>query len=105
MVDGLRRAQESHSKFSLESIGDFPSQMENKRKLRSLRVTMLVTDLVGEALEVGTVVIGILTNVWLPFFAIGLPAVIALAILVSIVYFKRLEYICPKFKPKFKEVF
>ena len=108
MVDDLRRALKSHPKFSLESIGDMRSQMKNQKKLIRFRVTMVIAAIITEAAEIGTAMLGILEGIWWPFFAIGLPIVLAFAIWFSATYYKRVNYVCPKcnkvFKPRFKEV-
>ncbi len=109
MVADLRRALKNNSRFSLESIGDIANQMENKKKLRRLRITMLIAAFIGEAVEIGTAMIGVLEGIWWPFFAIGLPVVLGFSVFVSMIYFKRVDYMCPKcnhiFKPRFKEAF
>lgn len=70
---------------------------------------MLVAGIIAEIAEIGTLMLGILEGIWWPFLAIGLPIVIGISIWISIFYFKRVEYICPKcnavFKPGFKEMF
>ena len=109
MVEDLRRGLKRTSNFSLESLGDIAIQMENKKKLYRMRVMIIVTGLIAEAIEIGTALLGVLEGIWWPFLAIGLPIVIAFAIWISIFYYKRVEYICPKcghvFKPSFKEMF
>ena len=109
MVEELRRGLKSTSSFSLESLGDIAIQMENKKKLYRMRWTMLIIGIISEIVEVGTLMLGILEGIWWPFIAIGLPIVIAIGIWISIFYYKRVEYICPKcnhvFKPSFKEMF
>ena len=83
--------------------------MENKKKLYRMRWTMVIIGIIAEIAEIGTLMLGILEGIWWPFIAIGLPIVIAIAIWMSIFYYKRVEYICPKcnhvFKPNFKEMF
>ena len=102
---GLRKAE----RFSVESIGDIATIMENKKKLRRVRWTMLGVGLVAEAVEVGTALLWALKGIWWPFAFIGVPVLIVLCIWLSVYYFKKVAYICPEchqvFKPKFKEAF
>ena len=109
MVEELRRGLKKTSNFSLESLGDIAIQMENKKKLYRMRWTIIVIGIISEIVEVGTLMLGILEGIWWPFIAIGLPIVIAIGIWITIFYYKRVEYICPKcnhvFKPSFKEMF
>ena len=101
---GLRKIEN----FSVESITDIANLMENKKKLRKVRMTMLTVGIVAEAIEVGTLILGITKGIWWPF-AIGLAIVIAASIWISTYYFKKVSYICPKchsvFRPSFKEAF
>lgn len=109
MLEDLRRALKINPKFSLESIGDIGEQMENNKKLRRFRVTMIVAAVITEAVEVGTAMIGILEGIWWPFCAMGLPTVLAFSVWFSTIYHRRVDYVCPKcnhiFKPSFKEMF
>ena len=94
--------------LSVESITDIVHLMENKKQLRKVRGTMLAVGLVAEAIEVGTLILGITKGIWWPF-AVGMCIAVALSIWISIYYFKKVVYICPKchtiFKPSFKEAF
>lgn len=109
MVADLRHGLKRSSEFSLNKIGDIGTQMENKKKLRRFRITMIVAAVITEATEIGTAMIGVLESVWWPFFAIGLPVTVAFAVWFSALYYKRVDYICPKcnriFKPRFGEMF
>ncbi|MBQ4598491.1 MAG: MerR family transcriptional regulator [Clostridia bacterium] len=94
--------------LSVESITDIVHLMETKKQLKKVRWTMLTVGLVAEAIEIGTLILGITKGVWWPF-AIGMCIAVALSIWISIYYFKKVVYICPKchtiFKPSFKEAF
>jgi DNA-binding transcriptional MerR regulator/DNA-directed RNA polymerase subunit RPC12/RpoP len=109
MVEDLRRGLKKTNSFSIESLGDIANQMENKKKLYRMRWTMIIIGIIAEIAEIGTLMLGILEGIWWPFLAIGLPIVIAIGIWMSVFYYKRVEYICPKcnhvFKPSFKEMF
>ena len=107
-LEGLKRGLKTVSDFSVESICDIAAIMENKKKLRRVRWTMLGLGLLADAIEVGTVLCWVFTGIWWPF-ALGLPVVIALCIWLSRYYFKNVAYICPEchqvFHPAFKQAF
>lgn len=94
--------------FSVESIGDIAYHMENKKKLRTMRIRMVAVGAIMDIIEVVTLVLGITKGIWWPFAA-GMTVVIALGVWISAHYFRRVEYICPHchtvFKPGFKEMF
>lgn len=94
--------------FSVESIGDIAHVMENKKKLRRLHGIMIAVGIPMDLIEIGTLILWIRTGVWIPF-AIGMCVVAGMAAWISIFYFKRIAYICPKchtiFKPLFKQAF
>ena len=83
--------------------------MENKKKLRKMRWTMLGVGLISEAVEIATALLWVLKGIWWPFVFVGIPVMIAIGIWISRYYFNRVAYICPKchsvFKPSFKEAF
>lgn len=107
-LEGLQRGLKTVSDFSVESICDIAAIMENKKKLRRVRWTMLGLGLLADAIEVGTVLCWVFTGIWWPF-ALGLPVAIALCIWLSWYYFKNVAYICPEchqvFHPAFKQAF
>lgn len=107
-LTALERALKSVEHFSVESIGDIACILENKKKLRALYARMLVIGILSEIIEAGSLILGILQGVWWPFLA-WLPVTLALAVWISIYYFRRVEYICPQchevFKPDFREAF
>lgn len=108
MVERIRRELKNVEDFSVESIGDIAHIMENRRKMFRIRATMLTVGLVGELIEAGTLLLGIFKGIWWPFF-VGLPFVVAIAVWVSVYYFNKVSYICPKchrvFRPRFREAF
>ena len=107
-LEQLRKELKSVERFSVESIGDIAYHMENKKKLRKLRWTMLAVGLVMEAIEISTAIYWYNTGIWWPF-AVGMVPVIALGVWISAFYFRNVAYICPKchkvFKPGFREAF
>ena len=94
--------------LSVESIGDAAHVMENKKKLRNLRLAMLITGIPISIFQWVAIILWITNGLW-QLFAIWFGAAAIYAVLTSILYFKRVEYICPEchniFKPGFKEMF
>jgi DNA-binding transcriptional MerR regulator len=92
--------------FSIESIGDIASVMSNKKNLKKLRMTMLLTLVPVAVLQWGSIILWIMTGIWWPFLIYTLAA-IPYAVWVTRYYFRYVAYICPKchevFKPIFKE--
>lgn len=107
-LEELKQSLKKLEHFSVESIGDIAHIMENKKKLRKVRFTLITVGIVMDMIEVGTLVLWILKGIWLPF-AVGMCAVLAMGIWISSFYFNRVAYICPKchtvFKPTFKQAF
>ena len=54
-LNGLRRELKDVEHFSVEAIGDIAHIMENKKKLRRIRMTMLVVGLGVELIEAATI--------------------------------------------------
>lgn len=104
----LRQSIKRVEQFSSESFGDITRMMEDRKKLRRMRLHMLAVGIVINAIEVSTLLIGILKGVWLPFI-FGMCVVLGLGIWISCLYFKQVAYICPHchiiFRPAFKKVF
>ncbi len=108
-LEQLKRGIRSIENFSVESIGDIATIMENKKQLRRIRWTMLGVGLISEAFEIVTILLWVMKGIWWPFVFVGLPVMIGLCSWISWYYFTNVAYICPEchqvFKPKFKEAF
>ena len=104
----LKSGLKNRAAFSLESISDIAVIMESKKKLKSMRWTMLLTGIPVTALQWYSIILWIVKGVWWPFVLWVLVAV-PWGILVSRYYFKHVKYICPEchavFKPTLKEAF
>lgn len=105
----LQKAIKAEKIFSVDAIGDMAKRMEDKKKLRKLRWTMVGVGLIAEAFEISTALIWVFKGIWWPFAFIGIPVLLALSIWVTAYYFRNVDYICPQcekvFKPKFKQAF
>lgn len=94
--------------FSVESIGDIAYKMENRRKLRRVRMTLVAVGIPLNILEIATIILWIIKGIWWPFF-VYLAFSFAVGILLVRYYLGNVAYICPQchrvFKPRFWEAF
>ena len=94
--------------FSVESIGDIAKVMENKKKLRKMRILMVAVGVPLEIIEVAAFVLGVSKGLWIPFI-IALALIIIFSVIVSKYYYDKIAYICPEchnvFRSSFRKVF
>lgn len=108
LVEGIRRELRSVEKFSVESIGDIARMMEQKKMLRKMHWTMVLTGLPVSVLQCVAVILGITNGLW---WLLGAWAAVAIpwGIFISKYYFNHVAYICPDchevFAPRIKEAF
>lgn len=107
-VEALQKYLKEQKNFSVESLGDIASQMENKKKLRKVRRNLIIVATPMLAIEISAIVYAICIHAWWPIFAyLGIAVIWAIPI--SKYYFTSVAYICPEchkiFKPSFKEAF
>ena len=107
-ISEMKAQLKNFGSFSVESIGDIVRVMENKKKLRKIRIIMLSIGIPLEIAEVGTFIIGISQGFWIPFI-IAMVLLIIFAVILSKYYYDNVAYICPEchrvFRKTFKEVF
>ena len=107
-LEALRRELKSVEKVSVESIGDIAYTMTNKKKLRKIHMTMLVTGLPISVFQWTSIVLWITKGLWW-LFVLWMVIAIPWAILISQYYFRSVSYLCPQchtvFRPAFKEAF
>jgi DNA-binding transcriptional MerR regulator/DNA-directed RNA polymerase subunit RPC12/RpoP len=93
---------------SEKSIHDISKIMEARKNLKQMYVKMLVPGLFMEALEVASLVYGILRGNWIPFAAV-MVLVCIYAYIIFRYWHRNIMYICPQchttFKPKKSEAF
>lgn len=107
-LEELKRELKSITQFSVESIGDIAYMMENKRKLKKVRMVMFGVGIPINIIEIAAIALWIVKGIWWPF-VLWLVADIIFGIWISRYYYQHIAYICPQchkvFKPAFKEMF
>ena len=107
-LETLRRELESMETISVESIGDIAYTMSNRKELKKIHMTMLVTGIPLNVLQWAAIILWITKGFWW-LFAIWAIIAIPYGILISRYYFRHISYLCPQchtvFRPTFKEVF
>ncbi len=107
-LETLKRELKTASSFSIQTIGDIASIMENKKKLKAIHTRILLPAIPLGILEVAAVLLWVLKGIWWPFV---LWAVLAIpyGVWASRYYYRNTAYICPQchevFRPSFKEMF
>jgi len=90
----------STGRIPVNSIRDIERMMDSKKKLKKAHVFMLAVGLLMDALQIAAVIIWIVKGLWLPF-AIGMPFVILMGILITRMYYKSVEYVCVECTTRF----
>lgn len=108
MLQDIKNHLKDVEQFSVDSIGDIATIMTNKKKLKKVHMTMLLSALPFTILQIASIIVWIATGIWW-LFALWVAVDIPYGIWVSRYYFKNVAYICPQchkvFKPRFKEAF
>lgn len=96
------------SNIPVKTISGIERKMTSKKKLRRVHGIMLAVGILMDIIQIATLLLWILRGVWQPF-AIGMPIVILMGVLVFWMYYRSVAYICPEcdsvFQPSMKEVF
>ena len=88
-------------RIPVNSVNGIKRMMNSNKKLRKTHVTMLIVGLIMDAIQIGTLVLWIVKGTWQPF-AIGMPFVILMGILITRMCYKNTEYICAECNIRFK---
>ena len=103
----LQVALRRTSHFSVASIGDIAHTMENKKKLRKLRMYLILVGIPLNFIEMSTLVLWIWKGIWQPFVFCALIAIV-IGVVAAWLYSKNIAYICPHchamFIPAFKNM-
>lgn len=107
-IEDIRRNLPQIKQVTIKDIDDIEKMMNNKKSLRKVHMKMIIFGLIADAVEISTLVWGILKGNWWPF-AIGMTLAVIVAIWITRYYFQSVNYICPncttEFKPKFWAAF
>lgn len=104
LLDSIRMIEEcirQMNRIPVNSISDVERMMDSKKKLKRTHAVMLVIGLIMDAIQIGTLVLWIIKGTWQPF-AVGMAVVILLGILMTRMYCKDTDYICPECSTQFK---
>lgn len=105
-LNALRRGLKTVPDFSVESLCDIADIMENKKRLRKIRWTMVAIAVPAELIELGAILLAVHLKAWWPI-AVGMPVFLGLCVWLLWFYYTKVSYQCPEcnrvFKPKFKQ--
>ncbi len=93
-LDGLRQSMGSFNSITTDSIGVMADIVDNRKKLKSMRVKMIAVGALMDIAWIPTLIYGIVAGVWWPF-ATGAIIAIALGVWVSRYYVHHTAYVCP----------
>ena len=107
-LEELKKEIKSTATFSIDSIGDIATIMENKKRLRAVHRNMLLTGLPVSILQWVSILLWIFKGIWW-LFPVWVVAAVIFGVTASRYYYRSVAYICPQchevFKPSFKEMF
>ena len=108
LIGDIRKQMRQIDGFSVKSLRNIAYILENKKRLRRVRVVVFLIAILAELLETGAFLWGIATGSWWPYLAV-MPLLLLIILWISFFYLRRMEYVCPEchtiFRPGFKESF
>ena len=103
-LETIRAIQESirsAGRIPVNSISDVEHMMNSRKKLRKTHAVMLTIGILMDAIQIAALILWIAKGIWQPF-AVGMPIVILLGVLMTRMYCKNTDYICPECNAQFK---
>lgn len=107
-IDELRRSVRQTEKFSIDSIADIAHIVENNKKLKKMRWTLILAGVPVSLLQCAAILLWAFKGLWW-LMLVWAAAAIPYGIWASRYYYRNTAYICPQcheiFKPSFREMF
>lgn len=103
-LDSIKVLKESlryTNRIPANSVSDIEHMMDSKKKLKKTHATMLTLGVIMDIIQIGALILWIAKGIWQPF-AIGMPLVTLLGILMTWIYCKDTDYICAECSEQFK---
>ncbi len=69
----LQKEMKNYSNFTVENLSDIANVLKNRKKLKTVRKTIIISGVFMEIAEITTFVIGLVKGIWWPFFANHTP--------------------------------
>ncbi|MBE6552698.1 MAG: MerR family transcriptional regulator [Ruminococcaceae bacterium] len=108
LIEGIKSEMKEIESFSVESIGDIAQMMNQKNKLRKMRINMILAGLPVSILQVISIILWITHGIWW-LFVLWICVAIPSGAAIAVYYFNHVAYICPEchkvFRPSLKEAF
>ena len=103
-LETIRAIQEgirTTGRIPVNSVSGVEHMMNSRKKLRKTHGIMLAIGLVMDAIQIAALILWIAKGIWQPF-VVGMPVVILLGVLMTWMYCKNTDYICPECNAQFK---
>ncbi|NHM16539.1 MerR family transcriptional regulator [Eggerthellaceae bacterium zg-887] len=93
-LHGLKQSMGSFNSITTDSIGVMADIVDNRKKLRFMRIKMVIVGIIMDIAWIPTLIYGIIAGVWWPF-VIGVIVAVALGVWISLYYVRHTAYVCP----------
>lgn len=100
-IEVIKDSMRDMAAIPVNSISDIEHMVNSKKDLRRTHGTMLVFGIAMDIIQIATVVLWVVKGIWLPF-AVGMPFVILMGVLMTRMYYNNTAYICAECNAKFK---
>lgn len=97
----VRESIQNSNTIPVQTIGDIERIMSGKKQLRKVYGMIFSVGILMNIIQWGTLFLWIFKGIWLPF-AIGMPIVILLGVMLFRMYYRNTAYICADCKAIFQ---